>query len=72
MRENKGCRTITAPPSEPGSSNEHREDQDPGPTAEGIGLVTSALDKKRRTQKETQVTQETQDEPPPKSPKVVK
>ena len=45
IRENKGCRTITAPPSEPGSSNEHCEDQDPDPKAEGIGLVTSTLDK---------------------------
>ena len=44
MRENKGCRTITAPPIEPGSLKEHSEDQDPDPKAEGIGLVTSALD----------------------------
>ena len=45
MQEKKSCRTITAPPNEPGSSNEHREDQYPDPKAEGIGLVTSALDK---------------------------
>ena len=43
MLVNKGCRTITAPPIEPGSSNKHREDQDPDPKAEGIGLLMSAL-----------------------------
>ena len=51
MRENKGCRTITAPPSEPGSSNEHREDQDPDPKAEGIRLVTSTLDENGKLKK---------------------
>ena len=64
MRENKGWRTITAPPSEPGSSNEHREDQDPDPKAEGIGLVMSALNEKGKLKKETHETQETQDEAP--------
>ena len=67
MWEKKGCRTITAPPSEPGSSNEHREDQDPDPKAEGIGLVTSALDengelKKRPTRPERPETR------PPSNP----
>ena len=71
MRENKGCRTITAPLSEPGSSNEHREDQDPDPKAEGIGLVTSALDengklKKRPTRPERHETR------PPRIPEHVR
>ena len=51
MGESKGCQTITAPPRKPGSLNEHREDQDPDPKAEGIGLVTSALDENSELKK---------------------